>query len=198
MGFERDFVVVDIETTGLHPSLHKITEISAIRFKNNKITEEFTTLVNPQSHIPYFITNLTGITDSMVRRAPLIKKVMPQFIGFLGDRTFVGHNAGFDYRFLNHNSMKYIKRSIDNPILCTCKLARRLLPELYSKRLGVVSDHLGIKNINAHRARGDALTTAKVLEKFLYMLEEKGIKEHEDIINFQKTKIPKINYLTKQ
>ena len=61
MGFERDFVVVDIETTGLHPGMHKITEISAIRFKNNKIREEFTTLVNPQCHIPPFITNLTGI-----------------------------------------------------------------------------------------------------------------------------------------
>jgi DNA polymerase-3 subunit alpha (Gram-positive type) len=193
MGFERDFLVVDIETTGLHPSMHRITEISAIRFKNNKIREEFTTLVNPQRHIPSFITNLTGITDSMVKAAPTIQKVMPKFIDFLGDKTFVAHNAGFDYKFLNHNSVRHINRSIDNPILCTCRLARRLLPRLYSKRLGVVSNYLGIKNINAHRARGDALATAQILEKFLYMLEKRGIKEHDEIIKFQKTKIPKIN-----
>jgi DNA polymerase III alpha subunit (gram-positive type) len=80
MGFEKDFVVVDIETTGLHPNIHRITEISAIKFKDSKIREEFTTLVNPQCHIPLFITNLTGITDSMVRRAPHIQKVIPQFI----------------------------------------------------------------------------------------------------------------------
>jgi DNA polymerase-3 subunit alpha (Gram-positive type) len=195
MGFEKEFMVVDIETTGLHPSIHKITEISAIRFNNGKIKEEFTTLVNPQHHIPIFITHLTGITDSMVKDAPVINEVIPQFIDFLGERTFVGHNAGFDYKFLNHNSMKYLSRSIDNPLLCTCKLARRLLPELYSKRLGIVSKHLGIENINAHRARGDALATAQVLERFLMMLEEKGIREHEEIIKFQKTKVPRINYL---
>jgi DNA polymerase III subunit alpha, Gram-positive type len=192
MGFEKDFVVVDIETTGLHPRLHKITEISAIRFRDNKIREEFTTLVNPQCHIPLFITNLTGITDSMVRNAPHIQKVIPQFIDFLGDRTFVAHNAWFDYKFLNHNSMKYISKNLENPVLCTCKLARRLLPELYSKRLGVVSKHLGIKNIKAHRARGDALATTQILDRFLSMLEEKGIKEHEDILRFQTTKLPKI------
>ena len=191
----KEFVVVDIETTGLYPYLHKITEISAIRYANNKIKEEFTTLINPERHIPLFITNLTGITDSMVKDAPLIHKVMPDFLDFLGDRTFVGHNAGFDFKFLEHNSMKYMRKPIENDVLCTCKLARRLVPYLYSKRLGAVAEHLGITNINAHRARGDALTTVQVLEKFLDMLDKRGIKEHEDILRFQKERIPKLSYI---
>ena len=191
----KDFVIVDIETTGLYPNMHKITEISAIRYQNKKIREEFTTLVNPQRHIPSFITSLTGITDSMVKDAPKIDKVMPEFTEFLGDKTFVGHNAWFDMKFLDYNAMKHIKKGLDNPVLCTCKLARRLTPYLYSKKLGVVSKHLGIENPNAHRARADALTTAQVLERFLSMLEKRGIKEHEDIIKFQTAKIPKISYI---
>jgi DNA polymerase III alpha subunit (gram-positive type) len=120
---------------------------------------------------------------------------MPKFMDFLGDRTFVGHNAGFDLKFLEHNAIRYMQRKIDNPIICTCKLARRLVPYLYSKRLGVVCAHLGINNINAHRARGDALATLQVLEKFLLMLEKRGIKEHYEIINFQKAKIPKVSHI---
>lgn len=188
-----EFVIVDIETTGLYPSRHKITEISAIRFKNNKIKEEFTTFVNPQRHIPLFITNLTGITDSMVKDAPLIKKVIPKVMDFLGERTFVGHNAWFDFKFLEHNSMRYLRKPIENDVLCTCKLARRLVPYLYSKRLGVVCEHLGINNINAHRARGDALATTQLLEKFLWMLQKRGIREHDDVLRFQKRKIPKVS-----
>jgi DNA polymerase-3 subunit epsilon len=90
--------------------------------------------------------------------------------------------------------MKYAGRNLENPVLCTCRLARRLLPELYSKRLGVVSRHLGIRNIKAHRARGDALATTQVLDRFLSMLEEKGIKEHDEIIRFQTTKLPKVKW----
>ncbi|MBW2992282.1 3'-5' exonuclease [Candidatus Woesearchaeota archaeon] len=191
----KDFVVVDIETTGLYPYLHKITEISAIRYKNYRIREEFTTLVNPERHIPLFITNLTGITDRMVKDAPLIHKVMPKFLDFLGGRTLVGHNAWFDFKFLEHNSMKYLRKGMENDVLCTCKLARRLVPYLYSKRLNVICNHLGIKNINAHRARGDALATTQILEKFLFMLEKRGVKEHEAILRFQKTRIPKLSYI---
>jgi len=190
-----DFAVVDIETTGLYPNRHKITEISAIRYHNKKIKEEYTTLVNPETHIPAFITSLTGITDLMVKDAPTIDKVMPGFTEFLGDKTFVGHNAGFDMKFLDYNSMKHLKKGIENPVLCTCKLARRLVPYLYSKKLGVVSKHLGIENPNAHRARADALTTTQVLERFLAMLEKRGLTEHQDILNFQKAKIPKLSYI---
>lgn len=188
-----EFVVVDIETTGLYPSRHKITEISAIRFRNNRIMEEFTTLVNPQRHIPLFIANLTGITDSMVKDAPLIKKVIPKFMDFLGEKTFVGHNAWFDLKFLEHNAMKHLRKTIDNDVLCTCKLARRLIPYLPSKRLGFVCEHLGIGNISTHRARGDALATCQILERFLQMLEKRGVTEHEDVLGFQKKKIPKVS-----
>lgn len=191
----KNFVVVDIETTGLYPLRHKITEISAIRYHNKKIKEEFTTLVNPERHIPLFITNLTGITDKMVKDAPLVHEVMPKFLKFLGNKTFVGHNAWFDMKFLDYNSMKHLNKGIDNDVLCTCKLARRLVPYLYSKKLGVVSDHLGVQNLNAHRARADALATAQILEKFLFMLEKRGIKKHEEIINFQKIKVPKVSHI---
>jgi len=184
------FTVIDIETTGLSAYYHKITEISAIRF-NGKIKKEFNTLVNPEVEIPRFITKLTGIDNSMVKDAPTIDEVIPKFHKFLGSNVFVAHNATFDYNFLNFAINKHLETNLSNDKLCTCKLARRLLPDLPSKKLSSVYDHFEIINESAHRARGDALSTVKILENFLSILDEKGIKKTSDIVKFQSSKIPK-------
>jgi DNA polymerase III epsilon subunit family exonuclease len=192
MGEDNNFLVLDIETTGLSAYMHKITEISALKMENGRIIDEFTTLINPQTRIPSFITRLTGIDNEMVKDAPKIRQIMPGFVEFLEDYTLVGHNATFDYKFLNHNAITHAGKPIENPVLCTCKLARRLLPQLPSKRLAALCEHFQIRNEQSHRARGDALATSQILQNFLNTLEKRGITKHEEILAFQKSKIPKI------
>jgi len=153
------------------------------------VIDEFSTLVNPQYKIPRFITKLTGIDDEMVKDAPKASKSIPLFTNFLDDDPFVAHNAWFDYGFLNANSMKYEDRALTNDVICTCKLARRLLPDLPSKKLGCVCDHFNIKNERAHRAMGDAKATAMVLSKFMKMLDERGIKKHEELLGVVNNRI---------
>jgi len=99
-----EYIVLDIETTGLSRYIHKITEIAAVKVKDNKIIEEYQTLVNPETKIPRFITRLTGIDNEMVKDAPTINEVMPGLLKFLGNHTIVAHNATFDYGFIAYNA----------------------------------------------------------------------------------------------
>ena len=182
------YMVIDIETTGLSKYYHKITEIAAVLVNNGKIKKQFQTLVNPEVHIPSFITRLTGIDDDLVEDAPLIHEAMPDFLKFLGNRIFVAHNATFDYGFLNHSA----ENEIENSRLCTRKLANRLVPDLHSKKLGILCEHFGIKNNQAHRAMGDALATAELLNYFFEILNKKGFSTPKDILKFEKMPRKKI------
>jgi len=184
-------VVVDIETTGLSKSRHAITEISALKVDQGEIIDEFTVLVNPQRPIPRFITKLTGINNALVRDQPPIDKLIPHFTKFLGDLPFVGHNARFDYGFLNMAMEIHLNKTMLNDVLCSARFARRLLPELPSKRLGAICEHFDITNEAAHRARGDALATSIIFNRFLTMLKERGIDQRKDILRFQSSPIPK-------
>lgn len=180
----KTYVIVDIETTGLSPYRHNITEIAALKMKKHRVVDEFITLVNPGCHVPSFITRLTGINDQMVRGAPPIRKVIPRFLSFLSDNPFVAHNAWFDHSFLDYAARKN-KKFITNDVICTCRLARRLLPDLPRKNLGTVCSHFNIINIKEHRARGDAHATTKIFSNFMKILEEKGVKNYEDLVRFQ-------------
>ncbi len=184
-----DYVIVDIETTGLSKRRHKITEIAAVKIKNKEIIEEFSTLVNPRCRIPAFITRLTGINNKMIKNAPFIEKVLPKFLKFLGSSVFVAHCATFDYNFLNHNCELHLNKSIGNPKLCTRKLANRLLHDLPSKRLSNLCEYFDIINEQAHRARPDAIATTHILNNFLDMLKKKRITSYNKILRFQDSKI---------
>ncbi len=186
------YTIVDIETTGLSAYYHKITEIAAIKFDGNNIKDEFSTLVNPETSIPRFITRLTGIDDDMVKDAPTIDEAILDFYSFLGNSTFVAHNATFDYKFLDHALKKSHDKNMQNISICTCKLARRLLPGLPSKRLSALCEHFNIINEKAHRAMGDTRATTQIFGNFLDMLKEKDINAIEDILKFQKSKIPRL------
>ncbi|MBS3165585.1 3'-5' exonuclease [Candidatus Woesearchaeota archaeon] len=186
------FTVIDIETTGLSKGYHQITEIAAVKLRKNQIVDRYQTLVNPQVHIPSFITGLTGIDNKMVKDAPTIKAALPSFREFLADDIFVAHNATFDYGFLNHNLNIYHNSNLLNPRLCTRKLAHRLFPELPRKRLQDLCEHLNIRNTQAHRAMGDVLATTQVFNNMLDILGEKGITEIDDILKFQKLSIRKV------
>lgn len=109
-----EYIVLDIETTGLSKYMHNITEIAAVKIKDDKIVDEFHTLINPKEPIPRFITRLTGITNEMVKNSPTIKEALPDFLEFLGSTTIIAHNATFDYGFIEYNAKKHLGKKISN------------------------------------------------------------------------------------
>ncbi len=187
-----DYVVVDIETTGLSKYYHKITEVAAVKVSEGKIIDEFQTLIDPKVPIPKFITRLTGIDDDLVKGHPIVERILPIFHEFLGDGFFVAHNATFDWGFLDLVSQDHLGTGIRNERLCTRKLANRLLPDLRSKKLGNICDHLDIINTQAHRAMADVMATKDIFESFLFMLKKRGIVEPGDVRKFEKSSMSRI------
>jgi len=188
---QHEYVVLDIETTGLSKHHHNITEIAAVKYSSGKKVGEFQTLINPKEHIPSFITRLTGITDEMVKGAPTIEQALPDFLNFLGNHVIVAHNATFDYGFIDANASRHLNVGLENGKVCTRKLASRLLPDLPSKRLGSICEHLQINNEQAHRAMGDVKATSQVFSHFLSLLDSKGIKTIEEVMDFEKSSLKK-------
>ena len=150
-------VSLDIETTGLSSLSDVILEIGAVRFNGHRVEEEFSTLINPGRHIPPFITQLTGITDEMVRNAPLIEDVVAEFSSFVGNSAVLGHNVGFDLSFLQRYDILR-----DNDIIDTYELASVLLPAASRYNLGALAMQLGIYYQESHRALEDARTSFKL------------------------------------
>lgn len=183
----KEYVVLDIETTGLSKYTEGITELAGVRVVDGEVRDEFQTLVNPQRHIPSFITRLTGISDAMVKDAPAIEGALPEFFDFIGENVIVAHNATFDYGFLTQKAKAHLDLEWNNERLCTRKLAGRLLPELPSKRLEFLCNHFGIVNTQAHRAMADTLATTQVMGRFVNMLREKEIVHKEDIFRFERS-----------
>jgi DNA polymerase III epsilon subunit family exonuclease len=184
---ETDYVVFDLETTGAKTPPCRITEIGAYKIEKGKITDEYQTLVNPETPIPPFITGLTGISDAMVKNAPKFGEIAENFLEFIGDSVLVAHNAHFDMRFLNHEIGKiHEDYRVGNPHLCTVRLSRKLLPNLANHRLHTVAEHYSIYIKNRHRATDDAFATAKIFEDFLVQLEERGIKDLLSARKFKK------------
>jgi DNA polymerase-3 subunit alpha (Gram-positive type) len=177
---DGEFVVVDIETTGLNPEIDKITEIACIRIKNGGIQDSFTTLVNPEKEIPFHIEKLTGITNEMVSTAPTIDKVMKKFFNFTGDAPVIAHNAAFDISFLKFNS-RLLKRGIENPVIDTLALTKEMFKELKSHRLSRVAGYLGISIEKCHRAMDDAAATAKIFIKCVELLKNRDIHNFRDM-----------------
>ncbi len=177
---DTEFVAFDIETTGLNALNDRMTEIGAIKFSGGEIIDTFSTFVDPQMHIPPDITTLTGIKDSDVQGAPLEKEAMEKFIEFVGDRPLVAHNAHFDVGFMTASAKRSGLRFA--PVfLDTLALSQALLPELKRFKLDIVSNHLNLPKFNHHRATDDAMVVARIMEKFLPMLQQQGAKTVDDI-----------------
>ena len=174
--FETDYVVLDFETTGAKCPPCRVTEIGAYRVEKGKITDKFHTLVNPETPIPIFITQLTGISDSMVRSAPKFREVADDFLSFIGNAVLVAHNAPFDIRFLNHEIGKiYDGYRVANPHLCTVQLSRRLVPHIENHKLNTVAEYFRVNLENHHRALHDAHATAKIFVNLLEQLNDLGV-----------------------
>ncbi|MBR4893037.1 MAG: PolC-type DNA polymerase III [Clostridia bacterium] len=175
-----EFVVFDIETTGFSASENKITEIGACKIKNGEIIDRFSSFVNPKVPIPEKISELTGITDEMVKDAPEIDIVLKKFLDFCSGVPLVAHNADFDVSFIKRNAevlgINYEPTSVD-----TLSLSRILLPELKKHKLNIVCEHLGVTLNGHHRAVNDAEATSEVFIKFISLLKKRGIENIEDI-----------------
>ncbi len=170
------YVVFDLETTGFSPVKDKIIEIGAVKVEKGKITEKFSSFVNPKVPIPFQITQLTSITDEMVLEASDIETVLPDFLAFIGDAVLVAHNASFDVGFIEQNC-RYQDIMPDFTYVDTVAMARILLPTLSKYKLNVVANALHISLENHHRAVDDAGATAEIFVKFIEMLREQGITD---------------------
>ena len=168
------YVVFDLETTGFSPIKDKIIEIGAVKVERGKITERFSTFVNPKVPIPFQITQLTSITDQMVMDAPDIETVLPKFLTFVGDAVLVAHNASFDVGFIEQNC-RYQDIIPDFTSVDTVAMARILLPTLSKFKLNVVANALHISLENHHRAVDDAGATAEIFVKFVEMLRDRNV-----------------------
>ena len=185
------YVVFDLETTGAKAPPCRITEIGAYLVKDFEIVGEFHTLVNPEMPIPPFITTLTGISDKMVRDAPVFAEVVDDFLAFIGDSVLVAHNARFDMGFLNHEVGRvYDEYRIANPSLCTVQLSRRMLPHIENHKLKTVANYFSADLINHHRAADDAHATAKIFVNLLKDLCSSGVRDLGGVKRF----VAKTNY----
>ncbi len=158
------FCIVDLETTGGAPGSSGITEIGAVRVEGLRVTERFSTLVDPGHPIPSHITGITGIDDAMVRGQPVIEVALPAFIAFAREDVLVAHNAPFDLRFLNYERLRLRDGYFTQPWLDTLVLARRLLNGVVPRHdLATLARWAGAAIQPAHRALADAEATALVL-----------------------------------
>tara|TARA_B110000285_G_scaffold205611_1_gene243502 strand:- start:81 stop:581 length:501 start_codon:yes stop_codon:yes gene_type:complete len=158
------YAVVDIEATGGNHVKGRIIEIAIILFDGEKIVSEYSTLVNPEVKIDWYVTKLTGIKNSMVADAPLFKDVAKEILALTKGAIFVAHDVDFDYKFLKAELGK-AGLEFNEPKVCTLKLSQKHLPEEESYSLGKLCDAVGIpipKEVR-HRAAGDAVATAKLL-----------------------------------
>ena len=175
-----EYIVFDIETTGLSQKKNKIIEIGAVKVKDGEEIDRFSEFINPEEPIPYSIEQLTSITDEMVMHAPTVDVILPKFLEFCGDDIVVAHNAAFDTGFIKKNA-KDLGMKFDNTIMDTMTLSHVLLPELGKVTLDRVCKALNVKNEHHHRAVDDANATAKIFVKLYEMLVERGVKTVEDV-----------------
>ena len=163
--YVSNYVVFDLETTGISYINDEVIEISAIKVHNHEVVSEFATLVNPKCAIPYSATQVNGITDDMVKDAPVFETALGDFLEFAGDYVLVGHNIhAFDMKFIYRDCTRYFEKIPDNDYIDTLKLARVCLPQLKSHKLTDIADYYGISTMGAHRAASDCHMNRMVYE----------------------------------
>ena len=167
----HEFVVFDLETTGTEVPMDEITEIGAVKVINGRIAESFTTLVKPKQSISEKITKITGIDDELVKDAPSIEEVLPDFYKFCDGAVLVAYNIDFDYKFIDHYGLKMAYK-FSNPQIDAMYLARVGVPGLKRFRLKDVVERLQIPLVNAHRALNDTIATAKVFIELAKFAED--------------------------
>ncbi len=194
-GFDGEYVVFDIETTGLNKEKNKIIEIGAVKIKERQIIDRYSTFIDPQERLSDEIVGLTNITDKMLEGQRTIGAVLPEFLEFVGNAVLVAHNASFDTGFVRIKAEELNLPDVRNTVLDTLELSRTLLKDLKKHKLDIVAKRLGVSLEGHHRAVNDAEATAGIFLKLVEMLEENDIHNVDEIniyssrtVNYNKLK----------
>lgn len=186
---QTTFVVVDLETTSGSPEHDRITEVGAVKIRAGELLGEMSTLIDPQRSVPAGITVLTGISDGLVEGRPQVSAVLPSFLEFSRGTTLVAHNARFDVGFLNAALQRLDYPRLDNPVLCTAQLARRLVgDEVRNRKLGTLAHLFRSSTVPVHRALADARATVDVFHALLERAGTFGVVTLEDLISFSRVR----------
>lgn len=170
-----NYVVIDIETTGLDPMWDSIIELGAIRYRGDKAVSEFSTLINPGFEIDEFISELTGITNSMLSSAPSLDRQLPAYMDYIGSDIIVGHNVNFDINFLYDSSESYGLSPVSNDFIDTMHLSRRLFSEYKHHRLCDLVARFAIDHLQQHRVLSDCNATAEAYQYMKAYMQQNGI-----------------------
>lgn len=172
-GKTDNYVMFDLETTGLDPEKDKIVEIGAVRVRNGVIVSEFQTLVNPEVTIPQEVIELHGITNEMTKNAPIIPFALLIFNAFVGDDILVGQNIqNFDMPFIWRDSFQEFGEYIENDYIDNLRLAREVLPDLESHSMKVLGELYGVDKSHAHRAVYDCYRQQIVYEELCKLIDK--------------------------
>lgn len=167
-----DYVLYDLETTGISCSYDEVIEISAVKVRKGTIVEEYSELVNPGRPIPARASMVNHITDEMVAGAPPFEEALARFVAFIGDDILVGHNIhSFDMKFIYRDCERYFNRTLTNDYVDTLRFAKQVFPGWKHRRLGDLAEYYGISTTGAHRALADCRMNQQVYER---MAEETG------------------------
>jgi len=178
---DATYVVFDVETTGLSAIYNKIIELAAVKVRNGEIVDRFESFANPHEPLSKVTTELTGITDDMVKDAPEIETVLERFRTFTGDAILVAHNAQFDMGFLNTGYERMGYGKVENGVIDTLELARFLYPHMKNHRLNTLCKAFNIELVQHHRAIYDAEATGHLLWKMVLDCAEKGVHYHNQL-----------------
>ncbi|MHC1784611.1 MAG: helicase C-terminal domain-containing protein [Anaerolineaceae bacterium] len=177
-----EIVALDIETTGLNPQTDAVIEIGAVRFNGQRVIGEWNSLINPGKPIPVFISQLTGITNEMIRNEPDFAEIQSGLVNFIGQAPILGHNVRFDLSFLQRRGL-----FSDNEVLDTYELASVLLPSATRYNLGALKDALRIPNLGWHRALVDAQTTRHIFLRLAENAESLPFDLINEIVKLSET-----------
>lgn len=170
---EKNFTIVDLETTGGSPFFNRVIEVGLLRVVKGEVVEEYQTLVNPEMPLPEFITKITGLEDQDLINAPLFSEIADDLLSKFEDAIFVAHNSQFDYGFLKEEYRR-LGYSFNLPQLCTVRLSRALFPEHKHHNLSALIERYEFECENRHRAFDDA----RVLWDFLKLMNN----SHDQVI----------------
>ena len=175
LSFPNEYVILDIETTGLSPEYDEIIEIGAIRVKDNIVIEEFQSLVKPQHKINEFIEKLTGITNEMVQNSPKLSSVLPSLKKFIGDSYITGYNINFDLNFLYDSFFKELKIELINDYIDVLRLARLVITkdEVQNRKLKNIAKYFKLEFEGIHRVSNDCMLTLQVFIKLQEVIRQK-------------------------
>ena len=168
-----DYTVIDLETTDVNVHKCEIIEVSAVRVRNNVITEQFSSLVKPSCTISRLITSITGITNDMVKNSPSIAVILPEYLEFIGDDIILGHNvAAFDRNIIAIQCEKLGLPPFMNDTLDTLNYARRCKLDVPNRRLTTLTQYFGISHEEAHRALADCIANHYCYQKLKKLYED--------------------------